>query len=67
MPDSFEIGSVLKQGNVFLPKMLKIALECAIIKIKDDKNRLTLSDLDQLFIYEDNFDLIGDSRDALEI
>ena len=66
MSDSFEIRSGLKQGDALSPLLFNFALEYAILKIKEDKKGLTLKCLNQLFVYADDVDLIGDDIDAIQ-
>ena len=66
MSDSFEIRSGLKQGDALSPLLFNFALEYAILKIKEDKKGLALNGLNQLFVYADDVDLIGDDIDALQ-
>ena len=66
MSDSFEIRSGLKQGDALSPLLFNFALEYAILKIKEDKKGLALNVLNQLFVYADDVDLIGDDIDALQ-
>ena len=58
MSDSFEIRTGLKQGKTLSPPIFNFVLEYAILKLKEDKNKLTLNDLNQLFLYVDDVDLI---------
>jgi len=65
LSNSFKIRNELKQGDVLSPQLFDFALEYAILKIKDEKG-LTLNGLNQLFVYADDIDLIGDDIDALQ-
>jgi len=60
MSDIFEIRNGLKQGDALSPLLFNFALEYAIQKIKEDKKALILNGLNQLFVYVDDVDLIGD-------
>lgn len=66
MSDSFKIRKGLKQGDGLSPLLCSFALEYAILKIKVDKKRLSLNGLNQLFVYADDVNLIGDDIDALQ-
>ena len=46
--------------------LFNFALEYAILKIREDKKGLPLSGLNQLFVYVDHVDLLGDNIDALQ-
>jgi len=56
----------LKQGDALLPLLINFKLEYAILKIEGDKKGLSLNGLNQLFVYADDVDLIGDDIDALQ-
>ena len=66
MSDSFKIRNGLKQGDALSPLLFNFALEYAILKLKGDKKGLSLNGLNQLFVYADDVDLIGDDIDALQ-
>ena len=66
MSDSFKIRNGLKQSYILSPLLFNFALEYAILKIKGDKKGLSLNGLNQLFVYADDVDLIGDDIDALQ-
>jgi len=56
----------LKQGDALSPLLFNFALEYAILKIKEDKKGLSLNDLNQLFVYAYDLDLIGEDNEALQ-
>jgi len=56
----------LKQGDNLSLLLFNFALKYVIQKIKKDKKGLTLNHLNQLFIYAEGVDLIGDDIDALQ-
>jgi len=66
MSDSFKICNGLKQGDALSPLLFNFAFEYSILKIKEDKEGLSLNCLYQLFVYADDVDLIGDDMDALQ-
>jgi len=48
------------------PLLFNFALEYAILKIIEDKKKLTLNGLNQLFVYADDIDLIVADLEALQ-
>jgi len=64
MSESFKIRNELKQGDALSPLLFNFALEYAILKIKGDKKRLSWNGFNQLFVYADDVDLIGDDIDV---
>jgi len=65
MSYSFEIRSGLKQGYRLSPLLFNFSLEYAILKIKDEKE-LTLNILNQLLLYADDVDLMGDDKYSIQ-
>jgi hypothetical protein len=64
--DSFGIRSGLKQGDALSPLLFNFALEYAIQKVKKYKKGLKLNGLNQLFVYADDVDLLGDDIHELQ-
>jgi len=48
------------------PLLFNFALEYVNLKIKEDEKGLTLNGLNQLFVYADDVDLLGNDADALQ-
>jgi hypothetical protein len=58
LPGAFPIQNGLKQGDALSPLLLKFALEYAIRKVKEDKERLELNGTHQLLVYGDDFEVL---------
>jgi hypothetical protein len=65
LSDSFPIQNGLKQGDALSPLFFNFVLECAIRKVQEIQVVLKLNGTNQLLVYADAVNLLGDDIDTI--
>jgi hypothetical protein len=62
--DNFPIQNYLKQGDALTPIFFNFALECAIRNVQENQVLMKLNGTNQLLVYADDVNLLGDIINA---
>jgi hypothetical protein len=65
LSDNFHIQNGLKQGDALSPLLFNFALECVIRKVLEIQVGLKLNETNQLLVYADDVNLLGDNIDTM--
>jgi hypothetical protein len=66
LSDNFPTQNDLKQGDALSPLLFNIALEYAIKKVQENQVRLKSNETNQLLVYADDVNLLGDNIDTMK-
>jgi hypothetical protein len=61
LSEDFSIWNGLKQGDVLLPLLFNIALECVIRRVQINQKALKLNGTHQLLVHADDVKMLGGS------
>jgi hypothetical protein len=64
--NSHPIFSVDSKGDALSPLLFKFALECGIRKVQENQAGLKLNGTQQLVVYADDMNLLGDIIDTIK-